>query len=172
MLLVLTDAPSKRPEALTMMTTTSRKTIAVLRETFTPFGLPEQIVSDNDLQFVSEEYESVLQNNGIKHIRSAPYQILEGKLEASNLNKRLSMTCIAAADSSILVSLCSFVIDAHDACQRPQIMLSDPTDIEMFEDGENIFMSDLPWSHRVLLMTSMQHRKHHQFFPVNDICNC
>ena len=55
-----------------MMTTPSRKTIAVLRD-FARFGLPEQIVSDNGLQFVSEEYESVLQNNGIKHIRSAPY---------------------------------------------------------------------------------------------------
>ena len=37
--------------------------------------------------------------------------ILEGKLEASNLNKRLSMTCIAVKNSSILVSLCSFVIE-------------------------------------------------------------
>ena len=72
MLLVLTDVHPKWPEVFRMMTTALSKTIALLRETFARFGLPEQIVSDNGPQFVSEEFELFLQHNGIKHIRSAP----------------------------------------------------------------------------------------------------
>ena len=37
--------------------TTSRSTIEVLRDLFARFGIPEQIVSDNGTQFVSEEFQ-------------------------------------------------------------------------------------------------------------------
>ena len=73
MLLIIVDAHSKWPEVFTMSTTTSSKTITKLRETFARFGLPEQLVSDNGPQFVSEEFETFLRMNGVKHIRSSPY---------------------------------------------------------------------------------------------------
>ena len=44
-----------------------------LRMLFAQFGLPETIVSDNGLGFVSEEFESFMHSNGIKHITTAPY---------------------------------------------------------------------------------------------------
>ena len=56
-----------------MSSTTTSKTIAKLRDSFARFGLPEQLVSDNGPQFVSEEFESFLHRNGVKHIRSSPY---------------------------------------------------------------------------------------------------
>ena len=56
-----------------MSSTTTSKTIAKLRDSFARFGLPEQLVSDNGPQFVSEEFESFLSRNGVKHIRSSPY---------------------------------------------------------------------------------------------------
>ena len=53
MLLALTDVHSKWPEVAVMDSTTSTKTITVLREIFARFGLPRQVVSDNGSQFTS-----------------------------------------------------------------------------------------------------------------------
>ena len=53
--------------------TTSAATIRELRKIFARFGLPEQLVSDNGPQFVSAEFSQFLKNNGVKHIKSAPY---------------------------------------------------------------------------------------------------
>ena len=56
-----------------MSSTTASKTIPKLRDAFARFGLPEQLVSDNGPQFVSEESESFLHRNGVKHIHTSPY---------------------------------------------------------------------------------------------------
>ena len=56
-----------------MSNTTTVKTIATLRHLFAVYGLPEQVVSDNGPQFTSEEFESFMRSNGIKHTRCAPY---------------------------------------------------------------------------------------------------
>ena len=53
--------------------TTSSSTIQVLRNLFARFGIPEQIVSDNGAQFVSEEFQAFIKSNGIGYITSAPY---------------------------------------------------------------------------------------------------
>lgn len=56
-----------------MNNTNTTTTIEILRRIFAVFGLPEQIVSDNGPQFVSDEFSRFMRNNGIKHFRSAPY---------------------------------------------------------------------------------------------------
>lgn len=56
-----------------MTTTTSAKTIAVLQEMFSRFGLPRELVSDNGPQFMSEEFKQFMTANGIKHICCSPY---------------------------------------------------------------------------------------------------
>ena len=53
MFLVVVDAHSKWPEVIPMSSTTTSKTIEVLRDLFARLGIPEQIVSDNGPQFVS-----------------------------------------------------------------------------------------------------------------------
>ena len=73
MFLVAVDAHSKWPEVYIMSSTTSSKTIEVLRTMFATHGLPTQIVSDNGSQLVSEEFETFLKMNGIQHLTSAPY---------------------------------------------------------------------------------------------------
>lgn len=73
MFLVIVDAHSKWLEAAVMNSTSSEKTIEELRSVFSCFGIPQQLVSDNGLQLVSEEFQSFLRVNGIQHIRSAPY---------------------------------------------------------------------------------------------------
>lgn len=71
--LVIVDAYSKWPEIYQMRTITSASTIAKLRETFARFGMPKVIVSDNGSQFTSEVFKSFCTQNGIQHIRTAPY---------------------------------------------------------------------------------------------------
>ena len=73
MLLVAVDAHSKWPEVAIMRSTTTGKTIEKLGEMFSRFGFPEQLVSDNGPQFVSQEMAGFLQANGVQHITSAPY---------------------------------------------------------------------------------------------------
>ena len=73
MILVAADAHSKWPEAVIVSSTTSAKTITVLREMFAHNGLPKQLVSDNGPQFCSVEFQKFLTTNGIVHIRTALY---------------------------------------------------------------------------------------------------
>lgn len=56
-----------------MRSTTAEKTIEKLGEMFTCFGFPEQLVSDNGPQFISQDFERFLEANGVQHICSAPY---------------------------------------------------------------------------------------------------
>ena len=73
MLLVAYDAHSKWPEVLVMSSTTSGRTIRVLREMFACYGTPKQLVSDNRPQFTSSEFKLFFRTNGVKHIKTAPY---------------------------------------------------------------------------------------------------
>ena len=56
-----------------METTTTERTVEVLRALFARYGLPKCLVSDNGPQFVSKEFAEFLAANGVRHIRSAPY---------------------------------------------------------------------------------------------------
>ena len=73
MFLLIIDAHSRWMEIHCVNSATSSATIEKLRTTFASHGLPEIVVSDNGSNFVSSEFKSFLQKNGIKHITSAPY---------------------------------------------------------------------------------------------------
>ena len=65
--LLITDAHSKWPEIIEMTSITTSKTVKELCKLFSSFGLPEQIVTDNGPQFVSEEFRVFTKMNGMKH---------------------------------------------------------------------------------------------------------
>ena len=103
--LILIDAHSKWIEAVCVPSTSSNVVIEELRTVFAKFGLPETIVTDNGSGFVSQEFETFLTENGIKHVTSAPYhpasnglaeravQIVKRglkKVTAGSVNTRLS----------------------------------------------------------------------------------
>ena len=67
------DLHSKWPEVLPMRKTTADATIIELCWLFSCYGLPEQLVSDNGPQSVSEEFRVFLKGNGVKHICCFPY---------------------------------------------------------------------------------------------------
>ena len=73
MFLIVMDAHSKWMEAFPMDTSTSSATIEKLRIAFATHGLPEIVVTDNGSNFASKEFEDFLKQNGIRHIRTAPY---------------------------------------------------------------------------------------------------
>lgn len=72
--LVIVDAHSKWLEVYPMKTANSFKTIECLRDCFSRFGLPVVLVSDNGTQFTSQEFQTFIRSNGIKHKTCAPFK--------------------------------------------------------------------------------------------------
>ena len=58
------DAHSRWPEVFEMSRTTADKTIALLQHLFALYGVPDQIVSDNGLQFFTEDFAIFMKSNG------------------------------------------------------------------------------------------------------------
>ena len=72
MLLVIVDAFNKWLEVRVMNSSTAEATVNKLRTTFETFGIPETVVSDNGICFVSEVFQTFMTSNGIRHIKVAP----------------------------------------------------------------------------------------------------
>ena len=73
MFVVVVDVYSMWPFVSVMQSTSVEKTINELHGLFSSYGIPEQIVLDNELQFTSESFAVFMKMNGIHHTRSAPY---------------------------------------------------------------------------------------------------
>ena len=73
LLIVAMDYYSKWPEAVACGRVTSGSVIEFLASLFERFGLVDEIVTDNGVQFVSTEFEDFLKSLGIKHTRCALY---------------------------------------------------------------------------------------------------
>ena len=73
MFLLIIDAYSKWVEIHMTTSSTSATTIDSLRKSFATLGVPEVVVSDNATAFTSEEFQTFLKRNGIKHVRTPPY---------------------------------------------------------------------------------------------------
>ena len=73
MILVVIDSHSKWIEAFPTNSSTSQTVLQHSRTLFAQFGVPEILVTDNGSCFVSQEFETFLLKNGVKHITSAPF---------------------------------------------------------------------------------------------------
>lgn len=90
MFVIIVDANSKWLDVHVMDTSTSWH-----GETACDFanqGLPEVLVSDNAPCFVSDEFESFLSRNGIKHLTSPAYHPSSNGLSSNGLTKRAVQT--------------------------------------------------------------------------------
>lgn len=65
---IIIDSYTKWPEAFIMSNITTTAAIQRLWETFSRFGIPKLIVSDNGTQLVSKEIKEFLANHGIRNI--------------------------------------------------------------------------------------------------------
>ena len=70
---VLVDYFSRYPEAEILQSITSSTIINRLIKIFVIRGYPNELVSDNGRQFVSEEFEHFLTENAIKRRKVIPY---------------------------------------------------------------------------------------------------
>ncbi|XP_065075159.1 uncharacterized protein K02A2.6-like [Ochlerotatus camptorhynchus] len=70
---VMVDAFSKWPEVFRTQSVTTTATPNMLRETFSRYGNPDTLVSDNGTQFTSEQFQQYCRANGFTHLRTAPY---------------------------------------------------------------------------------------------------
>ena len=73
MILIVVDAYTKWIEAHVMTSSTSEATVARLRMTFSQFGLPDIVVSDNGTCFTGRPFQEFMKANGIRHVTSAPF---------------------------------------------------------------------------------------------------
>ena len=71
MYLVIIDALSKYIQLMNSIT--SETTIAKLKDIFATHELPQKIVKDNGTSFTSSTFKAFWEQNGLKHICSAPY---------------------------------------------------------------------------------------------------
>ena len=71
--LLIVDAYSKWPEVHAMTSVTSIATLNKLKQLFACFMLPDTILSDNGTQFTSHLFKACCVENGIEHIRTAPF---------------------------------------------------------------------------------------------------
>lgn len=87
-LLVAMDFYSKWPEVALCGSATSAAVIEFLTALFDRFGLVEEVVTDNGVQFMSSEFSDFLQSLGIRHCRTALYSP-QANAEAERLNRVL-----------------------------------------------------------------------------------
>ena len=77
MFLIIVDAHSKLPEVLLTGSTSSERTVQILREVVDRYGQPEHLHSDNGRQFISEVFQNFTKANNIVRTFSAPYHPIE-----------------------------------------------------------------------------------------------
>ena len=70
---IVVDAHSKWIEAHPVTSTSSNTTIRVLQNIRATHGIPEHLVSDNNSGFTSQEFQTLLAKNGVKHSITSPY---------------------------------------------------------------------------------------------------
>ncbi|XP_022833967.1 uncharacterized protein K02A2.6-like [Spodoptera litura] len=95
---VMIDSYSKWFEAEIVSSMSSEVVITVCRKIFASQGIPDILVSDNGRAFTSNEFNTFLRKNGIKHLYSPPYhpasngqieraiQTFKNKLKKMSLN--------------------------------------------------------------------------------------
>lgn len=71
--MIVVDARSKWMKVFKMHKTTTKNTLDILCHLFASYGIPEELVSDNEPQFISQDFQTFVKLGGVKHICSAPY---------------------------------------------------------------------------------------------------
>ena len=94
-----------------MSITTTNVTIEVLRKIFAVHGLPKQLVSDNGPQFTSDDFAVFMRENGVQHIRTAPYHpASNGLAERFVQSVKMALKASERDGRSLNQRLCEFLL--------------------------------------------------------------
>ena len=72
--LVIVDAHSKWVDVYVTNGTSAKETIRCMQHSYSRFGLPVSVVSDNGPCFTSQEFRDFCANSGVRHITTAVYK--------------------------------------------------------------------------------------------------
>lgn len=106
--LIVEDTYSKWLEVYVMNNTNASATIEKLRNLFSIFGLPNEIVSDNGPPFNSKEFNAFCDANGIKLTHSPPYHPQsngEAKVSVRKVKQSLKKMIIDEKERKTPISL-------------------------------------------------------------------
>lgn len=110
--LIVVDSFSKWLEVVKVNSTSAKTTIDRLRGLFATHGLPSTIVSDNATGFTSTEFQSFLERNGIRHVKTAPYHpSSNGQAERMVQTVKNALRRIVTGDWSL--RLAGFLLSQH-----------------------------------------------------------
>ena len=124
---------SRWPEVHLCGDVTTRTVIRWLKHLFARFGIPEEIVTDNGSQFTSSEFREFLERNGVRHMRSVPYNPqANGFVERFNRSLKESLLTIhhggAHWEEAVVKALATFRTTPHRATGKcpAEIMFGRP----------------------------------------------
>uniref|UniRef100_A0A8C4QXD9 Integrase catalytic domain-containing protein n=1 Tax=Eptatretus burgeri TaxID=7764 RepID=A0A8C4QXD9_EPTBU len=122
-LIIVHDLHSKWPEITATSLIAASSIISILDKTFTRWGLPESIATDNGPQFTSEEFTQYLKANGIEHHQTTWYNPQStGGVERFNRVIKESIKASLADeqtfDQAIHTLLCSFRSTPHSLTRK------------------------------------------------------
>ena len=93
-ILLMVDYRSRYPIAVIQKSITSESIIKSISKTFTEFGYPQRITTDNGSQFISQEFGDYLKSHGIEHRRVTPYwPAANGEVERMNRTMKRAVQC-------------------------------------------------------------------------------
>lgn len=107
----LVDYRSKWPEMVFMRSVRSCDIIPWLNGVFAREGFPEELVSDNGSQFVSNEFEQYLRERGIRHLRSSVYYPrANGEVERFNRTLKHTIQLAVEGKREWIVAVTEFLM--------------------------------------------------------------
>ena len=110
-LLVCVDYYSRFPEVEILHEVSAKAIISKLRKLFCRYGAPEELVTDNGPQFISQSFKDLMKEFGIKHRRVTPYYPQSnGEVEPFNRTLKKAIHTAIAEGTNWRVALQSFLL--------------------------------------------------------------
>ena len=101
------DVYSRYPVVVPLRSESTKAILSACQQTFTLFGTPQRIISDNGPQFVSESFAEACQQWNCSHERIVPYTPRQNPVERlhQTLKRHMRQSGLLSADAALQVAL-------------------------------------------------------------------